>query len=98
MYNMCAEHIATMTGTGLLWHALDGDGNALCARIFIGKAPSAQDGLCDREDYCHSCMDALADAVRTYPVATDSRTPTDGAVQQNTGIVAPSPESHPHGQ
>lgn len=65
MYNMCAEHVATETGSGLLWHAVDGNGNTLCTRIFI--AAPASDSGCDREDYCRSCMNAVADAASWEP-------------------------------
>ncbi|ALC18639.1 hypothetical protein ACH46N_34980 [Streptomyces pristinaespiralis] len=81
MYNMCAEHVATETGTGLLWHAVDANGNALCARIF--SAAPTPDGACDREGYCSSCMNAVADAVRSS-AAADPRAPVGGG--------------HPHGQ
>ncbi|MFI5634848.1 hypothetical protein ACIA8E_36975 [Streptomyces sp. NPDC051664] len=63
MRNMRAEHVATETGTGLLWHVVD-DNDALCARIFGGKTASAPNGLCDREDYCRSCMNAVAEAAQ----------------------------------
>ena len=36
MYNMCAEHMATETGTGMLWHAVDGNAKASCARSTPG--------------------------------------------------------------
>lgn len=34
MYNMCTEHVPTETGTGQLWHAVDG--HASCARSTPG--------------------------------------------------------------
>jgi hypothetical protein len=75
MYNMCAEHVATETGTGLLWHAVDGNGNTMCTRIF--SAAPTPDGASDREDYCRSCMNAVGDAVRSSS-AGEPRNPVAG--------------------
>lgn len=74
MHNMCAEHVATENGTDLLWHAVDSNGNALCARIF--SAAPAPDGASHREDYCRTCMNAVGNAVR--PVG-NPRTPAVGS-------------------
>jgi hypothetical protein len=68
MYHMCAEHVATETGTGLLWHAVDGNGNALCTRTF--NAAQTPDVVFDREDYCRSCMNAVAGTIRPSRAST----------------------------
>lgn len=86
MYNMCAEHVATENDTGLLWHVVDRNGNALCARIFRDKAASTPDGMCAREDYCRNCMSVVATTVRPSLVTTDSPTPIVEAAQQNADI------------
>lgn len=67
MYNMCAEHVATETGSGLLWHAVDGNGDALCERAF--SAAPTPGGAGDYEGYCGRCMDAVAVAVRSHAAA-----------------------------
>lgn len=78
MYNMCTGHVASEVGTGLLWHADEGSGNALCARIF--NAAQTADGMCDREDYCRCCMNAVAGTVRPSRISPvgDPRTPVVG--------------------
>lgn len=97
MYNMRAEHVATENGTGLSWHGVDREGNDLCARIFSDKAASAPDSVCDRDDYCRSCMNFVAQAVRPSPVTADSSTPVGNTTQQNANLVAPNPGGHPRG-
>lgn len=63
MYNMGAEQMSTGNGPGLLWHALDRDGSALCGRLLNGKATATPDGAEGREDYCPACMRDVAAAV-----------------------------------
>ncbi|MFF3059346.1 hypothetical protein [Streptomyces sp. NPDC057909] len=95
MYNMRAEHVVTENGIRLLWHVVDRNGNALCARIFRDKASSTPDGMCAREDYCRSCMSIVATTVLPSPVTTDSPTSVGEAAQQNADIVAPNPGGRP---
>lgn len=77
MYNMYADRVETETGTGMLWHAVDGDGNALCARS--SNAVQTPNGECDREDRCCSRMNVIVRAVRPSPVLVgDPRTPGVG--------------------
>ncbi|GBQ02811.1 hypothetical protein SSP531S_42750 [Streptomyces spongiicola] len=71
MYSMCAERIEAESGTTLLWHALDRNGDALCARMAGGTAggtagwqPTTAD---DRDEYCGDCMNAVASAFRHGP-------------------------------
>lgn len=63
MYNMCAEHLVTRDGPGLLWHVLNRDDRALCGRPLNGKAAVLQEGAMEREDYCRRCMNDVAAAV-----------------------------------
>jgi hypothetical protein len=63
MYNMCAEHLATGSGPGLLWHVLNRDDRALCGRALNGKATVRPKGAMEREDYCRRCLNGVAAAV-----------------------------------
>lgn len=77
MYNMYADRVEAETGTGMLWHAVDGDRTALCARSF--NAVQTPDGGCDREDHCCSRMNAVTGAVRpSLALVGDPRTPGVG--------------------
>ncbi|MEI5011092.1 hypothetical protein RB196_30865 [Streptomyces sp. PmtA] len=109
MYSMCAERTATDDGTTLLWHALDRNGDALCARIVSGTAVWTPDTGNDRDEYCRDCMNAVAMAFRPGPRAAGGRaaagrgaTPRGatggGAVQQHADLAPPDPELRPHGQ
>lgn len=83
---MCAGHMATDFGSGPSWHGVLLEGNALCARLFGDKAPSTPDGVCDRDDYCRSCVNFVAQAVRPSPVTADSSAPVGDATQQNADL------------
>ncbi len=97
MYNMRAEHVATENDTGLLWHVVDRNDNALCARIFRDKAASTPNSMCARENYCRSCMSVVATTARPSPATTDSPTPIGEAAQQNADIVASNPGGRSYG-
>ncbi|MET7607972.1 hypothetical protein [Streptomyces avermitilis] len=68
MYNMCAEHLATGSGPGLLWHVLNRDDRALCGRALNEKATVIPKGAMEREDYCRRCLNGVAAAVEAGPV------------------------------
>ncbi|MET8029650.1 hypothetical protein [Streptomyces avermitilis] len=63
MYNMCAEHLATGSGPGLLWHVLNRDDRALGGRALSGEATVVPEGAMEREDYCRRCLNGVAAAV-----------------------------------
>ena len=98
MYDMRAEHMATKSGTGLLWHVVGHEGSALCAWDGVDAVASKPDGVCDGEDYCRSCTNAVAEPVRRSADARDPRTPAGEAAPQKAGSVTPAREGHPHGR
>ncbi|MEU9371492.1 hypothetical protein AB0D71_44090 [Streptomyces avermitilis] len=65
MYNMCAEHLATGSDPGLLWHVLNRDDRALGGRALSGKATVVPEGAMEREDYCRHCLNGVAAAVES---------------------------------
>ncbi|GFH38032.1 hypothetical protein [Streptomyces pacificus] len=70
MYSMCAERVEAAGGTTLLWHALDRNGDVLCARMAGGTAAWQPEAADDRDEYCGDCMDAVASAFRHGPDGT----------------------------
>ncbi|TLQ42331.1 hypothetical protein [Streptomyces marianii] len=99
MYSMCAERIAAEGGTTLVWHALDTNGDALCARPVRGTAawtPEAVNGL---DEYCRDCMNAVAMAFRPASRAPGDRTAVGGgAAERQADSAPPDPERLPHGR
>ncbi|MEV0966960.1 hypothetical protein AB0J25_31110 [Streptomyces sp. NPDC049910] len=102
---MCAERIEAEGGTTLLWHALDRNGDALCARMArstVAWQPGAAD---DRDEYCGDCMNAVASAFRHGPDGTGARVGTHagmgaggGAEERETDPVPPNPECRTRGR
>lgn len=101
MYSMCAERIAAEGSTTLLWHALDRNGDALCARMAGGTAAWQPDGADERDEYCGDCMDAVARAFRHAAGGAGARSAVDvgdGAVERKTDPAPPSPECRTRGR